>query len=258
MIISPINFAYNYNDKTTFKSTASTVYNKVSGKTYSRYTKFFREDLNWERFIKFINKKYANVPKVNIINYASSDGSEPWSLGMLIMEYIKNPERMLPIKAFDFDDKNIIESRQGICQINSGDIVRLNRLIPSWNYKYMKPFRTNDYGSNKGVKLYEHFQDKVTFTKKDITTDFEEKLPPNTIILCRNMWPYLESWQQKLLIYKLQNTLDETGLLVIGDLERNYGITSRLAEAGFVETDVDGVFYNPKPLNQRSDQFAAQ
>ncbi len=258
MIISPINLTYNQNNRTNFKSTTSTVYDHVQGKCYSRYTKFLREDLEWKKFIDFIQSKYANIPKVNIINYASSDGSEPWSLGMLIMEYIKNPERLLPIKAFDFDEKNIIESKRGICQINSGDIVRLNQLIPNWNYKYMEPFRTTEYSSNKGVKLYEHFQDKVTFTKKDITTDFEEKLPPNTILLCRNMWPYLESWQQKLLICKLQNTLDETSLLVIGNLERDYGITPLLVKAGFRETDVRGVFYNPTPLNQRSDRFVAQ
>ena len=242
MLITPINFAYNYNNKTSFKSTATTVYDKVNNKTYSRYTKFLREDLDWEKFIKFIDKKYANAPKVNIINYASSDGSEPWSLGMLIMEHVDRPERMLPIKAFDFDDKNIIESKQGICQINSGDIVRLNRLIPNWNYKYMEPFRTTKYSSNKGVKLYEIFRDKVTFTQKDINTDFEKKLPPNTIVLCRNMWPYLESWQQKLLAYKLYDALDETGLLVIGDLERTYGVLTLLVNAGFKETDVDGVF----------------
>ena len=94
MRISPINF-----NKVNFSSTDRTIYcNKQDGRyslpnyttaccdendrenstkmVYSNRTFFFRKDLPWTSLAWYIAKQFREAPKVNVYNFACSDGSE--------------------------------------------------------------------------------------------------------------------------------------------------------------------------------------
>ena len=56
-------------------------------KNLENNTCFFRICLDWINFGKFIEQKYQNVPKVNIINHACSIGEEAYSLAIIIEKF---------------------------------------------------------------------------------------------------------------------------------------------------------------------------
>lgn len=241
MQISPITFCTNKKFSPSFQSTERIVTRKFSTKTYSNYTEFLRDDLNWKNFINLVKNKYKNTSKISIINHACSDGSEPMSLAMMIREYIPNPERFFPIKAFDYDTFIIENANKGPTWLTTEDFDKLDRLLPKWQNKYLKYHNGYKYLADRR----ENLQKDIEYNQKNILDDFGDGIISNTIVMARNCWAYLEGFEQKILTYKLADALDDSCLLVIGALEKTYGIDKLLEENGFKKTEVEYVYTPP-------------
>lgn len=241
MQIMPISFYINNKQTPSFKSTDRIVTGKFATKTYSNYTEFLRDDLNWKNFINLVKSKYKNVSKISIINHACSDGSEPMSLAMMIREYIPNPERFFPVKAYDYDSIMVNKAEKGPTWLIEEDFARLDKLLPKWQNKYLK----YNNGYKYLVNRRENLQKDIKFKQKNILDDFGDGIISNTIVLARNCWAYLEGFEQKILTYKLANALDDSCLLVIGALEKTYGIDKLLEQNGFRKTNVEYVYTPP-------------
>lgn len=56
---------------------------------YQNKTSFFRNDLDWNSLVKFLNIKYKDTNNVHIINTACSDGTKAFSLAVILMEKLK-------------------------------------------------------------------------------------------------------------------------------------------------------------------------
>ena len=62
------------------------------------YTRMFRSDLDWNLLSYYLENKYKNAQKVNVLNAACSDGSEPYSLAMILDKKISGGKKFFPIK----------------------------------------------------------------------------------------------------------------------------------------------------------------
>ena len=241
MNISPVSLQTNSQVRPSFHSTDRIIMGKATNKAYSNYTEFLREDLDWKKFIELVKGKYKHSKKVSIINYACSDGSEPMSLAMMIKEYVPNSERFFPIKAYDFDSVIIKQAQEGPTWLFEDDFRRLDKLLPNWRNKYL------DY--NNGycylVNRRDNLKNDVIFEQKNILNDFNNGILSDTIVLARNCWAYLENFEQKIVAYKLADALDDSCLLVIGALEKTYGIDKLLEKNGFRKTEVEYVYLPP-------------
>ena len=65
----------------------------------SNSTNFFRNDLPWNTLGKTLDELYPKGEKVNVFNFACSDGSEPYSLAICLMEQLgeDGAKRFFPI-----------------------------------------------------------------------------------------------------------------------------------------------------------------
>ena len=79
---------------------------KEDGTLNRNTTSFFRNDLIWGDFADLLIDKYKNENKVNVYCYACSDGSEPYSVAMLLISRLglEGAKKFFPIIAVDKDD----------------------------------------------------------------------------------------------------------------------------------------------------------
>ena len=65
----------------------------------------------------------------------------------------------------------------------------------------------------------------------------------NTVLLCRNFWPYLDAFKREKLAQKLEDKFDESSIVVIGDYdEEDCKVSKLLMEHKFLPTAVRNVF----------------
>jgi len=208
---------------------------------YYTTTEFFRSDLNWEDFVNYLDNEYKYANKVNIICHACSNGEEPYSLAILLKERFQNKsEKFFPIIAKDLNFENISLAKKGVYSLTSEDISgiclhsnnKLNKYFDiigaDWRYYYAK--------AKNAVK------DSVIFSCTDIRDDVDNIPPKNTVLLCRNFWPYLSSKDRKLLAQKLYKQLDKSSMLVLGNFDMYGCVTDVLKQNGFVESEIFGIF----------------
>ena len=109
------------------------------------------------------------------------------------------------------------------------------------NPEYFKKYQTS-YVPAKSLT------ERIEFSKRDIFKDYKNINPENSIVLVRNLWPYLEERIPKL-ISKLAEQMGKNSTLVIGGFdvdacEKIYGVNldRELIKKGFVSTDEPFVF----------------
>ena len=246
MKISPI---YNQTYHQNFKSGYADYFPIGRGQYLSQYkdeivnsheTYFFRNDINWIAFKDYLIERFSNCPKIDTIVYGCSDGSEPYSLSMLLQSMIDNPERFFPIRAFDLYDDVIIK-----------------------NIKDKNSFKLEDSDFSKVASLYETsavdispyiFQDEylkhyctnkttepVEFKQGNIITDIDRINFNNpTLFMCRNMWPYVSPGEYYSFSKKLYSEIPSGSSVIIGDFDykgNRYlgtnGFPNFLLQAGF-------------------------
>lgn len=216
----------------------------VDNYKYATTTFMLRDDLDWEAFARLLDKKYKNVDNVNLINHACSDGEEPYSLALTLLAKLgKSAEKFFPIIAKDFDNTSLLFAKKGRFNINKKEHLKLERTFGLNLYKYLN-IREDQFGIH--VKVNDNLKERIIFQKSDILKDVENLPKENTVLLCRNFWPYMPQSSKKLLAQKLATRLDSSSLIVIGSFDISNGIDKLLEEVGFEMTEVKGVMQKRK------------
>ena len=82
----------------------------------------------------------------------------------------------------------------------------------------------------------------VEFSQGDILEDIDNMSSKNTVLLCRNFWPYLDAFKREKLAQKLEDKFDESSIVVIGDYdEEDCTVSKLLMEHKFLPTVVRNV-----------------
>lgn len=218
-------------------------------------TAFFRYDLNFDKFAQTLIDKYKGMEKVHIYNYACSDGAEPFSLAMMLIKKLgkKGAEKFFPIMASDIDEKILENPKRGIVKLSEPEI------------DLMKERFGNDYLNfiqhDRQFKLDENLQDKVCngrikpilrdtviFEKKNIVEDIKNVERENSVVICRNFFPYLSKPDRCNLAQNLYDYLGNNSMCVIGEYDNGHQIGSKLLNKGFVDSLGNTFDKNPQGI----------
>lgn len=248
------NYTYNYpklkspvlatkSASTVFKSSRREFHGDTFQLTHCPNTAFFRWDMDWKGFAQLLGKKFHNTNTVNIIDYGCSTGEEPSSLVMILDKLLgKNANKFYPIKAFDIEHYNIESAKEGILKANEKELNKIKELISDEKFKdYFDAFKdSNDPFTWLSAK--NNLLNKIEFAQSDITKDFNKIPKRNTVLLCRNFWPYLSVIEQKTFIKNLSSHLSASTLVVLGEFDTMFGTDKYFLQNGFKKTKIKYVY----------------
>lgn len=221
---------------------------RISNGQTPHFTYFFRDDFHWKDFAKYLERHFKNAKKVNIYNAACSDGTEPFTLLMSLFNKLghKKSEKYLPIKAFDINE-DLIKNAQ------TGEIPLLPQpyiLLDIFKLKFKNFFLDSKflkYKKNKPFGYSVQFNDKtrkhIDFKSGNILTEIPKMEGKNSVVMCRNMWMYLDNYEQEVLAGQLGRHLEKDSIVVLGEYDITASRAVELLEKnGFEETYIDKVF----------------
>lgn len=236
MKILPIYNSHTMQRHISFGST-DRFYKTDSGKEFGNNTWLFREDISWTDLAEFEISHFKDKDKVNIIQFAASDGSEGYTQIISLLENSKRKDvsKFFPIRAYDINDFIVSKARSGKISLSGRDIGKLrSNSIQRAKYFIRKPsaymsddiyqkiLQTNPdeiFGPLESFKVSDKLRDKITFNIGDMF----EILPnikdnSNTIILCRNILGYFHDEPEKIeeFIKTASKVLKKGSVFVIG------------------------------------------
>lgn len=226
-----------------FKSNELETLNENGEVVNRNVTELFRADLRWQEFTELLAEKYYNTDRINIVDYACSDGSEAYTLALSLMNYAPEIcEKSFPIIAKDFDKHILRQAIAGPCNVFNSDIDAINDHTNNRFDDYFNIVPAQDSDFIFAIRPKKILKDKILFEHANILEDVQRLPDENNIILCRNCWEYLGKQNFHYLAEQLYEKTKNNGLLVIGKHEEKFGVPEVLKKHGFRETQVKHVY----------------
>lgn len=226
MKISTVNYkCQNLSFGTTYKKN----YKNDGTLSHESSTHFFVDDIHWNRLFNELIDKYKDTPKVNVFSLAGSDGSEAFSIAMLLITKLEDKaNKFFPVTAVDLDDNVMQLARSGYIYLSKDDELRINRYTKNNLNKFFertnKTYLTDKIGGSDRQELLTCFRikpilkDKVTFVNDNVDNFLTTMPNQNNLIFCRNCWPYFFKNEQKI-AQKLSEKTDKNSYLITGDYD---------------------------------------
>lgn len=209
-------------------------------------TCFFRGDLDWNKFCEIILKNHKPDEKLNIVCVPCSDGSEPTSLLLKLMqfkEFRNNLSNFDCIKAYDIDEKQLEIAKSGkISLINNIAIACYDALSLFLNAgkDLGKTYNIND----GHLELADKLKDKIKYEKKDIV-DVVKNLPKDekVVLLARNVFPYIDNYMQVSKMLEALSQLKSGSILAIGDYDKKLpNFENAILKSGYTKSSTKNCF----------------
>lgn len=217
--------------KPRFKSNANWVCDKYGNKIYKTTTYFFRDDLEWVSLIKFLCTKYKDVPKVNFVNHACSNGMEPLSFLISFLIYApEQAEKFTPIIAKDINKDNIIAAQNGFCGASSDDFIRTFRFTKGKLRNFLNINRANNAEDVFYLSPQENLKNKIIYEQGDLFKDIPNLTEDNTILSCRNVWMYFSPEECEHIAHLMGKHLGKNSTIILGFLDSFKAHADKLLE----------------------------
>lgn len=192
----------------------------LRGAVFNRHTTYCaRGDLNWKELGKYLKDKFPHIEDVDIHCFGCSTGEEAYTLALLLKSLYK--DEPFKILASDILD----------------DIITNNKINQAKGIKLEKHSATNLLTYKLGIKtgVPDEFYDKINsgiyqikpeitnsidFSRKNILTSVNNisKTRPS-IVLCRNMWPYIDQRLYYKFAQDLYDQLAPGSIVIIGNYD---------------------------------------
>lgn len=167
-------------------------------------SEFFRNKLIFETLEKTIFPKLLKEKsKLKIWSAACSNGSEPYSVAMILDKL--TPNVIHTIDATDLDEKILAEAQKGVYKEDL-----LKNVSPERLKKYFTK-TDNLWSISPSIKR------KIRFRKHDLLKDRYQN--NYDLIICRNVTIYFTKEIQNMLYENFRNSLTSGGILFIGATE---------------------------------------
>lgn len=186
------------------------------------YSEFFRNSLSFAVLEKMVipeliqNAIRNNRSKIRIWSMACASGQEPYSLAMLLEEYMEKLDKPFPYQLFATDQSasEIHFASKGCYDAASLSNISLKRL-DRWFVR-----------EKDGYKVKEALCKHIHFSVFDVVSN-PNSCPPESIfgdfdlIICANLLFYYNKDSQKIILDKAETSLSNRGYLLTGEVERN-------------------------------------
>ena len=208
-------------------------------------TCFFRCDLDWNKFCKIILKNHEPNEKLNIVCVPCSDGSEPTSLLLKLMQFKdfrNNVSNFDCIKAYDIDEKQLEIAKSGKIPLLNNGMFLSDILALALN-------AGKDLGKTYNLKdgcleLADNLKDKIKYEKKDIV-EVVRNLPKDekVVLLARNIFPYIDNYFQVPKMFEALSQLKSGSILAIGDYDKKLpNFEDEILKLGYKKSSTENCF----------------
>lgn len=184
-------------------------------------TNFFRENQHFEYMTDFVLPEFArkNIKKVELWSAGCSSGQEPYTLSIVMQEFIKkNPSAIkdYSILATDISSKVLGKAISAVYPLSE---------VESLSYELKKQYflKSKDI-SNPQVRVKQKTREKVSFARLNFMDEYYSEIKKKHIIFCRNVLIYFDKETQKKVVKKLLNHLETGGYLFLGHSETIFGM----------------------------------
>lgn len=249
---------YNLSKKYSFQSSSRVVLDDFNRVNYRNTTQFFNYDLDWNKLSAYIADKYQNIDKVNVICQGCSDGSEALSVAIMLKEkFGSDADKFFPIIAKDFDKYIISKAKSDYVEMTLPDMCAIDKFTNGNSSKYFEIPEFQKGHESVYAKIKPELKNLIKYQVADFTEDMENIPTQNTILFCRNFWPYmLHKHSLSTVATNLASRLKDNSIAVIGSYDQTYCSARRyLKNAGFRESDILGCIFesNYKSLYDKSE-----
>ena len=205
-------------------------------------TSFFRDTHPFTAWMEFIipqlcilikEKKYVQGlydQKIRIWSAGASTGQEPYSIAILLHEYIAR-NQLVGITAADFEilATDISSRILAKARVGSYGEMEIDRgLLSVYRDKYFikdgNQWRVSDF-----------IKQMITFRQVNLAAPFSI-LGIFDVIFCRNVLIYFDNDTKTNILGQFHHMLPDKGFLVLGATENTYGITSLFESVRYKET----------------------
>ena len=179
---------------------------------YRNDTSFFREGLDWADITERIIRD-----KMKVFCYASSDGSEPFTIAMCIANKLglERTAKEFKIIARDIDERIINKAKACAISLDMSDKLNIKNFTKP---EFVGLFR--DLGNLENTHIVDKkLADCVDFSVGNLVYDVPSLELKKSAVFFRNVWPYLEDTEKYGLRNNLAERFDEKSLLIVGEFD---------------------------------------
>ena len=95
---------------------------------------------------------------------------------------------------------------------------------------------TDNYGVPVWFVSNDNIESKVIFEQSDMLKDMFKIPSNNTVLFCKNVFPYLANGEEYNLVKQISKQLDASSAIVLGCFDISYGIDKLFEKEGFKHT----------------------
>lgn len=217
MKIQKINNQYNSNPA--FTSLRLREYDKAGNIINCHYTNMNRADLNWGKFAKFLDKRFAGQEKVNINFFGCSDGSDVYTLVLNMFKELGNrAKKFFPILASDISPDVVKNVNEGKILLHKKDLEFIDKMNARDFFERNNKEKVHVMGGIEFIpyivndSLRRVVQTSVKDVRKSVKTDdFSDG-----VFIFRNGWTFNTLGEQNEIAKGLSEHSNEKTLAVIG------------------------------------------
>ncbi len=223
----------NYDDylKFTFSNTAqgseeiALMINAIT----TNLTVFFRENSHFEYLSNVVLPELAQqkVKKVELWSAGCSSGQEPYTLSIVMQEFIRQNQNSIndySILATDISSKVLDKAIDAVYPMNE---------VENLSYDIKKRyFLKSKNQENPTVRVKPETRQKVNFARLNFMDSSYPKTTQKNVIFCRNVLIYFDKKTQESVVRKLLEHLAPGGYLFLGHSETIFGMDLPLKTVG--------------------------
>ncbi len=174
-------------------------------------------------------------PKIRIWSAGCSTGQEPYSLAILLTEWIKKNQQLekenVEIIASDISNNVLDIAKQGKYK----DAELAKGMDPQIQQKYFE--KVDDHW-----QVLPEIKKMITFKRINLAHDFSQIIGYCDVILCRNVIIYFSPELKKQIIVGFQRILNNNGILLLGASENLYNVSDGFSSEYYNNT----IFFRKK------------
>jgi chemotaxis protein methyltransferase CheR len=196
---------------------------ELADRISTNHTFFYRESSHFDFFLEWALPEVAarlrerNDMDLRIWSAGCSTGEEPYTLVMLMMEYLGHeyPKWSAGVLATDVSERALSIAKRGV--YGPGNV---EKMPEGWRQKYFKKLADGNYA------VAPHVKKEVVFRRFNL---MNEKFPfkkPFHIVFCRNVMIYFDAPTREGLVERFHQASEPGAYLFVGHAEslRNQGM----------------------------------
>ncbi len=221
----------------------------------------FRDEGLFVQLPRFLEKHFPGQEPVHLICHGASDGSEPFSVAMALLDRLPRDaaQKYMPIQARDLSDTVLEAPQQGRFSLSEREKYRYHEVgMKSPLTRFFIPTAA-DAGTR--CLVTPELKQAVHFQVGDFVKDVQGTFPPRTVVFFRNAWYLLKDKSETIprVTQALFQNLQPGSMVIIGTYRGDPEAGQALIRAGFVQSAREGpfsqVFIKPSDASKTRRRF---